>query len=240
MDQALMKVGLFEATYTCKAMALVAGIIAHRALFIHGEWHLRASAVLRVHLAVWAALLVPESRYLGVLGALQDGSLIALAYFAGLFGSIAVYRVFFHPLRDYPGPLLARMTKLWHVVRCLDSKNYVVMEEMHEKYGEFVRTGVSISYLSSIVYRLSSLEHANWTGPNELTIFHPDTLVTIYEGNRNPFTKPAWYDNLRPYTGLNTHRSKYVHEHRRRIWDHAFSTKGTCSLLLVSPVVASI
>ncbi|OKL58794.1 hypothetical protein UA08_05857 [Talaromyces atroroseus] len=185
MDQTILKIGAFEATYTCKAIAFLVGIIAHRSIFIYGEWHLKAVAVLQAHLAIWAVILFPASRYLGAVGALQEGSLIALAYATGLFGSISVYRTLFHPLRHYPGPLLARMTKLWHVVRCLDSKNYVVMEEMHKKYGDFVRTG-----------------------PNELTIFHPDTLVTIYEGNRNPFTKPAWYDNLRPYTGLNTHRSK--------------------------------
>ena len=63
-------------------------------------------------------------------------------------------------------------------------------------------------------------------GPNELTIFEPDILPEILEGSKNSFSKPAWYDNLRPYTGLNTHRSKVVHEHRRRIWDQGFTTKG--------------
>lgn len=84
-----------------------------------------------------------------------------------------------------------------------------------------------------------------YSGPSELTIFHPDTLHTIYDGKTNPFTKPAWYDNLRPYTGLNTHRSRWVHEHRRRIWDRAFSTKGnsvfvhSCLLLIVIPKALS-
>ena len=64
------------------------------------------------------------------------------------------------------------------------------------------------------------------TGPNELAIFEPDVLPEILEGSKNLFSKPAWYDNLRPYTGLNTHRSGVVHEHRRRVWDQGFTTKG--------------
>ena len=63
-------------------------------------------------------------------------------------------------------------------------------------------------------------------GPSELTIFEPGILPEILEGSKNVFSKLAWYDNLRPYYGLNTHRSKVVHEHRRRIWDQGFTTKG--------------
>lgn len=63
-------------------------------------------------------------------------------------------------------------------------------------------------------------------GPNEITIVDAEALHTILDGSRNPFTKPAWYDNLRPFTGLNTHRSKIVHEHRRRVWDQGFTTNG--------------
>ena len=63
-------------------------------------------------------------------------------------------------------------------------------------------------------------------GPNELTVFEPDVLTEILDGSKNQFSKPAWYDNLRPYTGLNTHRSKVVHQHRRRVWDYGFTTKG--------------
>lgn len=65
-----------------------------------------------------------------------------------------------------------------------------------------------------------------YIGPDELTIYEHGVLPEILEGSKNPFTKPAWYDNLRPYTGLNTHRSKVVHDHRRRVWDQGFTTKG--------------
>ena len=63
-------------------------------------------------------------------------------------------------------------------------------------------------------------------GPNELTIFAPNVLPTILEGPHNPFSKPAWYDNLQPYIGLTNHRDRKVHDHHRRVWDHGFTTQG--------------
>ncbi|KAL1864535.1 hypothetical protein Plec18167_009715 [Paecilomyces lecythidis] len=89
---------------------------------------------------------------------------------------------------------------------------------MHKKYGDFVRTGTK----KKCPKNFNALTIIR--GPAGLTIFHPETLATIYDNY--PFNKPAWYDNLRPYTGLNTHRSKYVHKHRRRVWDHAFTASA--------------
>ncbi|KAL8678451.1 MAG: hypothetical protein Q9186_005189 [Xanthomendoza sp. 1 TL-2023] len=62
------------------------------------------------------------------------------------------------------------------------------MDDLHRQYGDFVRTG-----------------------PNELTIFHPDILRIINDGPNNAFSKPA---------------CKIVHKHRRRVWDHAFTTEA--------------
>jgi hypothetical protein len=39
-----------------------------------------------------------------------------LVYFVTLIGSIATYRVSaFHPLSEYPGPVIAKLSKLWMV-----------------------------------------------------------------------------------------------------------------------------
>jgi len=63
-----------------------------------------------------------------------------------LFASIAVYRHFFHQLRGFPGPKIAGITKFWHAYKCLPGQNYLVLDELHKKYGDFVRTG-KISHL---------------------------------------------------------------------------------------------
>jgi hypothetical protein len=124
-------------------LASLVGIHAHFLLFIHGEWHLHVPTVILAHAAIIALFLV-----YGV--AESDSSLyqrsaatveLFLFYLAGLFGSIAVYRLCFHRLRHFPGPRLAALTKLWHVYQCHDSRNHLVLDGLHKKYGNFVRTG---------------------------------------------------------------------------------------------------
>lgn len=115
-------------------IAILAGIVAHRLVFIRGEWHLTGPYVAISHLlAFFSASLLS--------GEIRNVLLLSTLYLSGLFGSIAVYRVFFHKLRRFPGPTAAAITKLWHVWKCRDSKNHTVLDEVHKQYGQFVRTG---------------------------------------------------------------------------------------------------
>ncbi|KAL8670626.1 MAG: hypothetical protein Q9168_004837 [Polycauliona sp. 1 TL-2023] len=184
---------------------MVAGVLSHITLFIHGEWHLKATHLISlgscISVLLWLSLYFPTDKSLT--GATTDSLFIFGSFIVAVFASIVTYRVYFHRLRHFPGPPLAAISKLWHVAKCLGSKNHLLMQRMHQKYGDFVRTG-----------------------PNELTIFDPEILRIMNSGPHNPFTKPAWYENLKPYTGLNTYRGKTEHKHRRRIWDHAFTTEA--------------
>ncbi|KAI9745627.1 MAG: hypothetical protein M1818_001161 [Claussenomyces sp. TS43310] len=184
-------------------LAAIAGVVSHHGVFIYGEWHLRATNVLKCYTLMFLATVGLQLRYRHAqwFQAITLSCQIWTVYAGALFTSITIYRVFFHRLRHFDGPVLARISKLWHVAHCLDSKNYLLLERLHEQYGDVVRTG-----------------------PDELTIFDPDILPAILDGR--DMNKPAWYDNLRPYHGLNTHRSKIVHSHRRRIWDYAFTKEA--------------
>lgn len=74
------------------------------------------------------------------------GAVISIAfYLKPLFGSIAIYRLFFHRLRYFPGPRLAVVSKLWHVWQCRDSHNHLVLERLHREYKSFVRIGKNSS-----------------------------------------------------------------------------------------------
>lgn len=69
---------------------------------------------------------------------------VVSSFNAGLFGSIFVYRVFFHRLRRFPGPFWAKVSMLWSFVAAIKrQKFYLDVAEMHEKYGDFVRVGKS-------------------------------------------------------------------------------------------------
>jgi hypothetical protein len=119
-----------------------AGIIAHHGLFIQGEWHLRVPRIVFTHLAlaciVWS-FVSDESK--DPAGHLRLCLLVFTSYLASLFSSISVYRIFFHRLRAFPGPKLAAFTKFWHVFQARNSTNHLVLQDLHHRYGTFVRTG---------------------------------------------------------------------------------------------------
>lgn len=122
------------------------GVLAHLGVFIKGEWHLRAPGVVATHAIaliirpfIWAF-----NGSLPVFPCILAFSTLFSIYILALFGSIAAYRLFFHRLRHFPGPRLAGLTKLWHAYQCRDSRNYLVLDKLHDKYGTFVRTGKCI------------------------------------------------------------------------------------------------
>ena len=121
----------------------IAGLLSHRFLFASREWHLRATSLLKFYLLSYATITLYEvyMRHLGWRLGFVLSSIICGVYALCLWGSMIVYRIFFHPLRDFPGPVLARVSKLWHVAHCYDSKNHLLMEKLFAKYGSFVRTG---------------------------------------------------------------------------------------------------
>jgi hypothetical protein len=75
---------------------------------------------------------------------LRPATVIAASFWVSLWLWIAIYRVLLHPLRKYPGPLFARLSKWWAVKQNLDTKAHFhrSQQQLHEKYGDFVRTGM--------------------------------------------------------------------------------------------------
>lgn len=124
-------------------LAVTAGVAAHLAVFIRGEWHMRAPHIIMFH-----TLLIAVAYF--ILSRQEDSSTSAgrlvlgtfAAYLCGLFGSMTAYRVLFHSLRSFPGPRTASISKLWHVYQNLNSRNYELLDQMYQDYGEFVRIGI--------------------------------------------------------------------------------------------------
>ena len=120
--------------------AVAAGTASHSLVFIRGEYHSKAPALLLIYLASYVLVLFNESED-GFPLAVRNATLIINAYVFALFASMVIYRTMFHPLRAFPGPTLARVSKLWHVYMVRGSQNHLALEGMREKYGNFVRTG---------------------------------------------------------------------------------------------------
>ena len=126
------------------AFAAIAGTCSHLFLYIRGEWDLVAPSLLRVYLLLSVLMLSLQGVYhhFRLQPAIADTMTLIGTYAMTLFFSMTIYRVFFHGLRQYPGPWLARVTKFWQVFHTLQSQNHVLLNDLQDKYGDFVRTGM--------------------------------------------------------------------------------------------------
>jgi hypothetical protein len=121
----------------------VLALTLHHLVFRKGEWHLKAPVLFGAWMMSYPLLFTAEL----VLGRQSFGNsaaytLITMGSFTVvMFASIAVYRLFFHRLGSFPGPTMAKVTKLWHAGQCLDGKNHLVLDILQQQYGDYVRTG---------------------------------------------------------------------------------------------------
>ena len=134
---------LFDATMYGAIAAAAAGVASHLAFFIRGEHHRQAPMLFKLSLIIPFTLFVGQIQ-LGYGDARQSATRTVLlfgAYTVSLFASMIVYRVFFHQLRHFPGPPMAKVSKFWHVSKDLTSNNWRLLNKLHREYGDFVRTG---------------------------------------------------------------------------------------------------
>ncbi len=106
-------------------------------------WHLLALSTVALSGLAYAHLALGET---GLLEVAAKALLVAVSFNTGLAGSILVYRLFFHRLRSFPGPLGAKISRFYTVKLAAKSCQYnLEVAKMHEKYGDFVRTGLDPS-----------------------------------------------------------------------------------------------
>lgn len=137
--------------------AALCGISLHLGHFIHGEHHMQSVTIFRLALATPIAVFLACLKMSGFnLRAASVTSATILCAFAGsLLASITIYRSLFQRTRKFPGPKLAGITKLYHMWNVMwKSNQYQWLETMHQRYGDFVRTGMAL--VDSIVADLQA------------------------------------------------------------------------------------
>jgi len=77
--------------------------------------------------------------------------------FAVFYASVAVYRLYFSPLRGVPGPWYTAVSELWLSYNTLLLRRCSAIHALHEKYGPVVRVAPNFvvfndSATSKIVY----------------------------------------------------------------------------------------
>lgn len=71
----------------------------------------------------------------------------------GTIGKL-LYNLYLHPLRSYPGPFLARATRLYHIYYDLKGVSHLKIKELHDQYGEVVRIAPNeLSYNTSQAWK---------------------------------------------------------------------------------------
>ncbi|BCR94858.1 cytochrome P450 [Aspergillus luchuensis] len=187
-----------------QAGAFTLGVLAHSLYFRSGEHHLYPIRYLYTYggLSILVAATIQYAQNISFTRASTASLSLISTHLLGLYCSLIIYRTFLHPLGQFPGPLGARLSGFWLPAKLLHQPLYQVLEELHKKYGPFVRIG-----------------------PSDLSIIHPDAVNIIY-GFKSSCTKAPFYDLGAPVQSLHAHRNREAHDQRRRVWSPGFSDKS--------------
>ncbi|KAK5075962.1 hypothetical protein LTR51_001641 [Lithohypha guttulata] len=185
------------------AIAATSGLLSHVLVFMRRDLDSNSHQLLIV--ANLVVLLKPVAlviRGWSWFDAILISIVADICYTTALFASIALYRAFFHPLRNYPGPFWARISVFWKVKHFQQSgfKAFRVIDGLHKRYGNIVRVA-----------------------PRQLSINEPEAYQMVY-GAQSQCHRLRWLED-RP---KNIQFLADVEEHssRRKIWDHGLSAKA--------------
>ncbi|KAF5703768.1 cytochrome P450 monooxygenase [Fusarium globosum] len=119
-----------------------------------------------------------------------------------------IYNVFFHPLRSYPGPFLARATRLYQIYWDLQGVMHTKTKELHDQYGGTVRIAPDeLSYNTAQAWR-------------DICGHRTKGRVGSFEKDRSFFNQTVNGADHIQIAGDNDHRRM------RRLQSHAFSEKA--------------
>lgn len=134
-------------------------------------------------------------------------ALVFTSFHTGLFTSLVLYRLFFHRLHKFPGPVGAKVSRFYSVSKTVKNVTYYrELAEMHEQYGDFIRTG-----------------------PRELAVVRRSAVPLLY-GPNSKCLKSTWYMQVSSdHRKCSIHMTRDFNDHRirKKAWDKGFSVKGT-------------
>ncbi|POS81531.1 pisatin demethylase [Diaporthe helianthi] len=113
----------------------------------------------------------------------------------------ALYRRYASPLRKYPGPWLASMTRLWKVISTASTHTHLEHIELHKKYGPIVRVA-----------------------PNEVSVSSPEAARTLLSAGKR-FYKTKFYGVFPPPENpdIFTEYREDVHAQKKKVANVPYS-----------------
>lgn len=133
-----------------------------------------------------------------------------------------------HGIRSYPGPFVARFSKLWLARLAMEGRTATALRKAHEEYGTLA---LSQPNARTLLNPLSAILVGPFVriSPDEVSIAHPEALHTIYAHSSGAIKSPM-YDAFAVLGG--TARSAFnttpreEHARRRKLLTHAMSAKA--------------
>ncbi|KAF7336928.1 Cytochrome P450 [Mycena venus] len=124
-----------------------------------------------------------------------------LALAVAIFVAVPLYRLSpFHPLHDFPGPLVHKITQLPMLYYALRGTGHIKIKALHDQYGRIVRTG-----------------------PNTVSFLSASAIKQIYTSS-SALDKTTAYDiRSMDGQGIFFFKDKVAHAPRRRLWIKSFS-----------------
>jgi hypothetical protein len=148
-------------------IAISSGALLHLMLYRFDEWDIEAPYVLISHLIFWigGSLLIyfRQSSIIDIfdIRITPKGLLVLGGYSTfGIYCSVILYRMFFHKLRKFPGPFLARASNFYMTaISGRKLRFYLESQRLHKIYGDYLRIGrtFSLFILGCLDYLLAIL-----------------------------------------------------------------------------------
>ncbi|OJD40813.1 cytochrome p450 [Diplodia corticola] len=180
------------------ALSFLCGILTHHSLFRRVELDRYPLQVASAFVAIYFALVKslgssPYGDY-----SYSASFAVTVTFISGLSLSTLVHRALFHPLKRFPGPFAARLSKFWATIQTAEARGqwYKFSRQLHAEYGDYVRIG-----------------------PRDLSITDPDAIIPIL-GPSAKTSKGPFYGSLEQ--SVHTTLDKDFHRQRRRVWDNGF------------------
>lgn len=174
---------------------------------------------------LWTLFIVPNLAACFLLDHFQNKITAILCCHIGYYSilglSISIYRLSpWHPLAQYPGPTINKLTKWWGVWECYSGDHHLAVQRLHQKHGSIVRVGpneLSISEVTAVSAVLGSTGlpkgHCTFC---QLSLF-PDGSELIL------FTGYGFNQDAKAPRTLQVLKGN-EHAHRRRLWNRGMST----------------
>ncbi|KAJ7464565.1 cytochrome P450 [Mycena latifolia] len=126
-------------------------------------------------------------------------------------GSTLCYRLSpWHSLARFPGPFLWRISSLCLVYISFTGKRYLVLDDLHRKYGPFVRIGpsqlsINLHSASNVIYGAAT--HME-KGDSYVTPGHLEAIALFFK-----------------------QKTRAIHQERKRVWSPAFTSLSIANFI---------